>query len=130
MMSFVVPEFHLLKDVDEQIVACKKCWKANQRKMSFGMIVMNLPTFLALFIWWRLSLFLVVSDVIMPGAIFVWSFPAVLGSLWLCRRSLRRSAREHLNASGMRLCMDCGYNLAGNVSGVCPECGERIQQAD
>lgn len=23
-------------------------------------------------------------------------------------------------------CEKCGYNLAGNVSGVCPECGERI----
>ena len=24
------------------------------------------------------------------------------------------------------LCLNCGYNLTGNVSGVCPECGERI----
>jgi hypothetical protein len=24
-------------------------------------------------------------------------------------------------------CMTCGYNLTGNVSGVCPECGEKIQ---
>ena len=23
-------------------------------------------------------------------------------------------------------CVRCGYNLTGNVSGVCPECGERI----
>jgi len=23
-------------------------------------------------------------------------------------------------------CRRCGYSLAGNVSGVCPECGERI----
>jgi hypothetical protein len=23
-------------------------------------------------------------------------------------------------------CQKCGYNLTGNVSGVCPECGERI----
>ncbi len=23
-------------------------------------------------------------------------------------------------------CQNCGYNLTGNVSGVCPECGERI----
>jgi hypothetical protein len=23
-------------------------------------------------------------------------------------------------------CTRCGYNLTGNVSGVCPECGERI----
>jgi hypothetical protein len=23
-------------------------------------------------------------------------------------------------------CKDCGYNLTGNVSGVCPECGTEI----
>jgi hypothetical protein len=34
-----------------------------------------------------------------------------------CRRHLRRKKG---------LCLKCGYNLTGNVSGVCPECGERI----
>jgi hypothetical protein len=24
------------------------------------------------------------------------------------------------------LCLKCGYNLTGNVSGICPECGESI----
>ena len=24
------------------------------------------------------------------------------------------------------LCLTCGYDLTGNVSGICPECGERI----
>ena len=24
-------------------------------------------------------------------------------------------------------CTKCGYNLTGNVSGVCPECGTRIE---
>lgn len=24
------------------------------------------------------------------------------------------------------LCLECGYNWTGNVSGICPECGERI----
>lgn len=26
------------------------------------------------------------------------------------------------------LCIRCGYNLTGNVSGVCPECGTEIEQ--
>lgn len=25
-------------------------------------------------------------------------------------------------------CKKCGYNLTGNVSGVCPECGTKIEQ--
>lgn len=24
------------------------------------------------------------------------------------------------------LCVKCGYNLTGNISGICPECGERV----
>ena len=34
-----------------------------------------------------------------------------------CRR-YRRRKKGH--------CLKCGYNLTGNVSGVCPECGENI----
>jgi len=25
------------------------------------------------------------------------------------------------------ICDQCGYNLTGNISGVCPECGLRIK---
>jgi hypothetical protein len=33
--------------------------------------------------------------------------------------------RDHqLNPTGH--CQKCGYNLTGNVSGICPECGEKI----
>jgi hypothetical protein len=24
------------------------------------------------------------------------------------------------------LCIHCGYDLTGNISGVCPECGESV----
>lgn len=27
---------------------------------------------------------------------------------------------------GSLVCRECGYNLAGNVSGICPECGRSI----
>jgi hypothetical protein len=27
----------------------------------------------------------------------------------------------------LSLCKNCGYNLTGNVSGICPECGETIE---
>ena len=26
------------------------------------------------------------------------------------------------------LCINCGYDLTGNVSGVCPECGAEVKQ--
>ena len=42
---------------------------------------------------------------------------AVIPTVFLCRRTLR-SPPGH--------CQTCGYNLTGDVSGVCPECGTPI----
>ena len=43
--------------------------------------------------------------------------PFLLAFRWINRREERR-------ANGF--CGECGYYLAGNPSGVCPECGRRI----
>ena len=52
------------------------------------------------------------------GVVVLFAVPACLWYLldrpvWLRRRRLRRGHCEH-----------CGYDLTGNVSGVCPECGQ------
>ncbi len=47
-----------------------------------------------------------------PAGLFV-AYPA----LTFVRRPLRRYRRRR-----KRLCLKCGYNLTGNVTGVCPEC--------
>jgi hypothetical protein len=41
-----------------------------------------------------------------------------LPTAWLSWRDRRRIPPGH--------CRKCGYNLTGNVSGVCPECGEKM----
>jgi len=41
--------------------------------------------------------------------------PSLIWTLLLIRR---RKKAGH--------CENCGYNLTGNISGICPECGERI----
>jgi hypothetical protein len=51
----------------------------------------------------------------------LWSLLLIIGAptcfgVW---RNRRRIPPGH--------CRTCGYNLTGNVSGACPECGERIQ---
>lgn len=43
-----------------------------------------------------------------------WSLLAALAARWLFREPLDRSRP---------LCIQCGYDLTGNVSGRCPECG-------
>jgi len=45
--------------------------------------------------------------------------PLASGSAWMASRPrCRRAARMASN-----LCVKCGYNLTGNVTGRCPECG-------
>lgn len=49
------------------------------------------------------------------------AYGAVGGAIgyWICL-SLKRKQREGQ-------CRTCGYNLTGNMSGVCPECGNYIR---
>ena len=35
-------------------------------------------------------------------------------------------AYRRLQQSTVNICVQCGYNLTGNVSGICPECGNEI----
>ena len=49
-----------------------------------------------------------------------------IGLPYLWRKPMRRMIREELKSMGIHICVHCGYSLTGNVSGVCPECGERI----
>ena len=59
------------------------------------------------------------------GLLFpLWGLLALLAAypiVAFCRGPLRR---RHRREKG--LCVRCGYNLEGNVSGICPECGEKM----
>ena len=35
-----------------------------------------------------------------------------------------RPAERRLERAAKGLCLRCGYDLTGNISGVCPECGQ------
>ncbi len=60
-----------------------------------------------------------------------WSLPLLgllyligLGiAIWFTRRDVRRRLRAQLSKKGIPVCIPCGYDLTGNVSGTCPECG-------
>ena len=61
-----------------------------------------------------------------------WSIGAVLAT-WVVLRSLRVLSdgrlREPKPKHVLGRCLDCGYNLTGNVSGICPECGTPVPDA-
>lgn len=64
-----------------------------------------------------------------------WLLPLVVAALacyviiWLMRWRITRNLREELNRRSLPTCMNCGYNLTGNTSGTCPECGKRTRSA-
>ena len=47
---------------------------------------------------------------------------------WL-RRLIQRNLREQLVARGVPICLECGYDLRGQVEPRCPECGTRQERA-
>ncbi len=54
-------------------------------------------------------------------------------AIWFTRRDIRRLLRAQLAKKGIPVCIPCGYDLTGNVSGTCPECGTAVdasQHAD
>ena len=57
---------------------------------------------------------------------FLCALGATLPALWLWWHRRERSARRD---DGMPHCPKCDYNLTGNVSGICPECGTPIPAA-
>ncbi|MDB5294616.1 MAG: hypothetical protein JWO31_599 [Phycisphaerales bacterium] len=50
---------------------------------------------------------------------------SILPALWVAAAVVRRVRRGRRRASGR--CLACGYDLTGNASGACPECGARVR---
>lgn len=50
----------------------------------------------------------------------ILAMTAILPAIWIVK-TLRRPRRG--------FCPECSYNLTGNTSGVCPECGTRFKEA-
>lgn len=46
------------------------------------------------------------------------------------RKLMSKAVRRSLNETGIRTCMNCGYDMRGSVPGVCPKCGEALTDDD
>ncbi len=53
----------------------------------------------------------------------LWLPVAICGGLLVCRMAFKYRQPEE-----QRRCSACGYNLTGNVSGTCPECGAAVPE--
>ncbi len=61
------------------------------------------------------------AELLLLNSLFWGSLGSFLGYIWSIRRT-DGSARSE------QTCAKCGHCLIGNKSGICPECGTRIDQ--
>jgi hypothetical protein len=67
------------------------------------------------------------KPVIIPFMMIAFGF---VGGIWIvfpiskCRRFLR----QRLSEEGIPICIECSYDLTGNASGICPECGTPVPE--
>ena len=61
-----------------------------------------------------------------PWMALACMFPVVFACHFLFRLPMRQFLWQQLAQRGKPICVHCGYNLTGNVSGMCPECGMAI----
>ena len=63
----------------------------------------------------------------LPEAVVIGSLTAVAVILaYIPSRMIYVGLRWKTVVHDERYCIQCGYDLTGNVSGVCPECGEKV----
>jgi hypothetical protein len=70
----------------------------------------------------------ITSSAALPGYVYWLLSLPLIGStvcFWLGYKLIRRE-RDQRRRRILNLCPTCSYNLTGNVSGVCPECGTAI----
>lgn len=84
--------------------------------MSFGWLLVLLGSSIMALAYWE-------AGVLEMFAVYwLWAPPMAIGFAVVFRASL--TMRPSLFAD--HECQTCGYDLTGNISGVCPECGENI----
>ncbi len=74
----------------------------------------------------NLNLSLVSMMLMMVPAFMVVSICAQCFVVFLLHRKLDRSIWRQLSDRCIPICIPCGYDLTGNTSGVCSECGREL----
>ncbi len=103
-------------------------FRACQQAMSqYGwLVILAVPCYLALLFsldragWLTMPFAPRISNLVILAVLVIspcWAIP-------LCyKRGVTRRMRRGLCELGIPVCLECGYDLRGNNSGVCPECG-------
>ncbi len=104
------------------VVAWKRWW---QLSLVYSGTMFAFP-YLSMTLEGSISFFLNIKASAVVTALLINSAMIPLGLAGACLTSRRRRKR-HVRRE-LQLCIKCGYDLTGNESGICPECGRQIEQ--
>ncbi|GMU82898.1 MAG: hypothetical protein AMXMBFR47_27690 [Planctomycetota bacterium] len=118
-----IPELNRFPDVFARSDAMHKALKDPTVSMHNGLFQFACWVTIAMVTWQVLAIpnGMVVALAIVPilaGIAFLFHQRFILGG-----GVFRRRLREQLVASGVPLCLECGYDLRGQLEPRCPECG-------
>lgn len=65
---------------------------------------------------------------LLPLGMLLWMPVVICLAVVVNREFVHQCLRRSLRCDGVFLCLTCGYDLAGSKSGICPDCGEAVQQ--
>jgi len=112
-----------MQQLNRALVRQLKRWPAWVIMVSWGIVWTTLLTetgwIQALFGYNTILGYAVFVTWVLVGGIVPWMLVAYFG-----RQRVRRLLRQTLAREGEPVCIECGFELTGNVSGVCPECGD------
>jgi hypothetical protein len=123
------PELDLFDDTSERLEAYRRARSSvvGQRSRALVLVALILAT-----------AFILAMLMVGFQSLAIWVGPFVSGvsgaiglaaANYLFRRPIQEHLRAQLNARGIPVCVRCGYNLRGNVTGRCPECGTQAVQS-
>jgi hypothetical protein len=80
--------------------------------------------------------FLLLLSNVIPGSAKPFVIPFVMiafssvGGIWIIFpiSKYRRFLRQRLSEEGIPIYIECSYDLTGNASGICPECGTPVPE--
>jgi len=108
---FIMPEWRKLDHLEKERAFKASTRAIGWRRWSPMLVLPYMAT-----IWW-------VDPLYKMGLIFAGFVLPPLLTLLVYRAALQNACWAILATRGEPICTACGYNLTGNVSGVCPECG-------
>lgn len=102
-------------------LACRACARGYQIRESILSLILG---------WWGFPWGLVMTPVqISRNVVGMFRGPSPNEPSAQLRNFVQLAVAAQMAAAAPSECAKCGYNLTGNVSGYCPECGEWFAQA-